>query len=95
MFNHYSYSASSSPMPAEMLPGPSERDRLDNLIGQALLDPGIRDRLLVQHDPALLDSFDLSEDTRRWLAGLHVGSLKEFAQAIVSAPRPYRLSESF
>jgi hypothetical protein len=67
----------------------SERDRLDNLMGLALLDQNVLDRLLVKRDPALLDAFDLSEDTRHRLAAVQVGSLKEFAQAIVAATSSY------
>ncbi len=67
---------------------PSERDGLDTLFGQALLDQGIRDRLLVQRDPTLLDALGLSEDTRRWLASVQASTLTEFAQAIVDGSRP-------
>ena len=69
---------------------PSERDRLDNLMGLALLDQAIHDRLLVSRDPALLDAFDLSEDTRRRLASIQASTLKELAQAIVAASISYR-----
>jgi hypothetical protein len=71
-------------------PSQSERDCLDNLMGQALLDQGVRHRLLVQRDPTLLDALDLSEDTRRWLASVQASTLKEFAQAIVAESTPYR-----
>ncbi len=71
-------------------PSQSERERLDNLMGLALLDQSVRDRLLVKRDPALLDAFDLSEDTRRRLAAVQAGSLKELAQAIVAASISYR-----
>lgn len=72
----------------------SERDRLDKLMGLALLDQGVRHRLLVQHDPKLLDAFDLSEDTRRWLATVQASTLKEFAQAIVAEAMPHREREA-
>lgn len=68
----------------------SERDRLDNLMGLALLDHDVQDRLLVQHDPSLLDAFNLSDDTRQWLGSIQVSSLKELAQAIVAASMPHR-----
>jgi hypothetical protein len=68
----------------------SERERLDDLMGLALLDRDVRERLIVQHDTSLFDAFGLSEDTRQWLASLRVNTLKEFAQAIVAASNPYR-----
>lgn len=68
--------------------GKSERDRLDNLMGLALVDQKIRDRLLVQHDPSLLDDFDLSDDTRHLLISVGAHSLREFAQAIIKAAVP-------
>ncbi len=68
----------------------NEREQLDSLMGLALLDPGVRDRLLVQHDPALLDAFDLPDDTRQALSNIHASTLKEFAQAVVAASNPYR-----
>jgi hypothetical protein len=67
----------------------SERERLDNLIGLALLDQGVQDRLLVQRDPALLNALDLSDDTRHWLTTIQAATLKEFAQAIVAGSVPY------
>jgi hypothetical protein len=68
----------------------SERERLDDLMGLALLDQDVRERLIVQHDTSLFDAFGLSEETRHWLASLRVNTLKEFAQAIVAASNPYR-----
>ncbi|HVO70342.1 MAG TPA: hypothetical protein VMT24_09870 [Aggregatilineaceae bacterium] len=68
----------------------SERERLDNLMGLALLDQDVHERLLVQRDPSLLDAFDLSEDMRRSLSTIQASTLKEFAQAIVAALMPYR-----
>ena len=68
----------------------SERERLDDLMGLALLDKDFRERLIVQHDASLLEPFGLSDETRQWLATLRVTTLKEFAQAIVAASNPYR-----
>ncbi|MHB8627237.1 MAG: hypothetical protein ACYDBJ_17875 [Aggregatilineales bacterium] len=68
----------------------NEHERLDNLMGLALLDPTVHDRLIVQHDPALLDGFDLSADTRYWLSSIKANTLKEFAQAIIAASNPMR-----
>ena len=69
--------------------GQSERDRLDNLIGLALLDRGVHDRLIVRRDRSLLDDFELSQDTRDRLTAINANSLREFAQAIVSESVPY------
>ncbi|SRR5258708_15811869 len=67
---------------------PSERERLDDLLGLALLDPGVRERLLVQRDPSLLEAFNLSNDTQQSLANARVSTLQEFAQTIVAAAIP-------
>ena len=67
-----------------------EHERLDNLMGLALLDSTIYDRLIVQRDPTLFDAFDFSADTRRWLSSIKAHTLKEFAQAIVAASNPIR-----
>ena len=74
---------------------PSERERLDNLIGQALLDQDVSHRLIVQRDPTLLDAFGLSDDTRQWLATIQATSLKEFAQAIVAGSQRIMAGPSF
>ena len=67
----------------------SERDHLDDLVGQALIDQHIQDRLLSQRDPSLFEAFDLSDETRRWCATVHASTLKEFAQAIIAAATPH------
>lgn len=66
----------------------SERERLDDLLGLALLDNNFCEQLVVKRDPSLLRTFDLSEDTQQWLVGIQASTLKEFAQAIVAAT-PY------
>ena|SRR5579859_6904625 len=66
----------------------SERERLDDLVGQALLDQEVHDRLLIQRDPSLFDTFNLSDETRRWCATVQANTLKEFAQAIIAAAMP-------
>ena len=45
----------------------SEHERLDNLIGLALLDSKICEQLVAKRDPALLSAFGLSEQTQTWL----------------------------
>jgi hypothetical protein len=60
-----------------------ERRRLDNLMGAALLDHGVRERLLTERDDSLLAAFDLSEETQAWLRNIQANSLDELASAIV------------
>lgn len=61
-----------------------ERARLDNLMGLALLDAHVCDRLLKDRDESLMKAFGLSHQTQAWLRALKVTSLVELAQAIVS-----------
>ncbi len=61
-----------------------ERQRLDNLMGLALLDEDVRERLVNKRDDSLLAAFGLSEATRGWLRAIRANSLDELAQAIVS-----------
>ena len=68
----------------------TERERLDNLLGLALLDNKVCDQLVTQRDPSLFGAFDLSESTRRWLISLKASTLKELAEAIVAASNSYR-----
>jgi hypothetical protein len=63
----------------------SERQRLDNLIGMALLDTGVREQLVTKRDDGLLSAFGLSQETKDWLKALKVSSLVELAEAIASA----------
>jgi hypothetical protein len=68
----------------------SERERLNNLIGLALLDDKICDRLVTKRDPDLLSTFGLSEQAQKWLIGIEAATLKDFAQAIAAATNlPY------
>jgi hypothetical protein len=62
-----------------------ERELLDNLIGEALMDTKLCDRLVTRRDPTLLSSIGLSEETQSWLMGIQASSLNDFAQAIVAA----------
>lgn len=61
-----------------------EKRRLDNLMGLALLDDDVRDKLVAKRDRSLYDAFGLSAETQAWLSRLKVGSLTELAQAIVA-----------
>lgn len=59
-----------------------ERKRLESLLGLALLEPSICDRLLKDHDEALLNEFGLSEETKQWLKMLKADTLLDLAEAI-------------
>lgn len=61
-----------------------ESRRLDNLMGVALLDEDVSQRLVTDRDDTLLASFGLSKETRVWLRGVPATSLVELADAIVS-----------
>ena len=58
------------------------RERLDTLLGAALVDADVRRRLLDDHDESLLADFAIPEETRVWLRGLNAASLTELAQAV-------------
>jgi hypothetical protein len=68
----------------EFVMSQDERQRLDHLMGIALLDNDVCDRLVNQRDDSLLSAFGLSEDTQKWLGTIKADSLVELAQAIVS-----------
>ena len=61
-----------------------EKQRLDNLMGIALLDTEVRERLVNKRDKSLLTSFGLSQETQNWIREINATSLIELAQAIVS-----------
>jgi hypothetical protein len=64
-----------------------ERRRLDNLMGLALLDEDVCDRLLIARDESLMSAFGLSDATQAWLRAIEANSLVELAQAIVAGPQ--------
>src|SRR5258708_38944389 len=66
----------------------SDRDHLDNLVGHALIDQDIHDRLLRHRDPSLFDVFKVSDETRNWCATVQASTLQEFAEAIIAAATP-------
>ncbi len=65
-----------------------EQQRLNNLMGLALLDTSICDQLLNKHDDSLLNAFDLSAETKAWLRSIEASNLVELAEAIVSKLGP-------
>ena len=60
-----------------------EREKLDRLIGSAMLDSETYNRLVVERDAALFEEFALSPVSRHFISGLQTVSLAEIADAIV------------
>lgn len=67
--------------------GKEESKRLDNLMGLALLDEDIRNRLVKERDASLFAAFELSSQTQAWLRSIKATSLTEFAAAVVAGPK--------
>lgn len=63
--------------------GKDEEQRLDHLMGVALMDEKVCKRLLQDRDDSLLEKFELSESTRRWLRTIEAKTLADFAKAIL------------
>lgn len=61
-----------------------EKQRLDNLMGIALLDEDVRKRLVHDRDSSLFTAFGLSKETQNWLRAIPATTLFELAKAIVS-----------
>ncbi len=59
-----------------------EKLGIDRLMGSALLDDGLRERLVSKRDISLMASFGLSRDTQNWLGSIEANSLEELAQEI-------------
>ncbi len=64
--------------------GKEEKRRLDHLMGTALLDAEVHNRLVYERDSSLLTAFGLSKETQSWLRTVEANSLTELAQAIVA-----------
>ncbi|HVU14363.1 MAG TPA: hypothetical protein VHD90_23960 [Phototrophicaceae bacterium] len=59
-----------------------EKNRIDRLMGSALLDDSLCDRLVNKRDASLMASFGLSSETQSWLSAIKATSLEELAQEI-------------
>jgi hypothetical protein len=59
-----------------------DRERLDALLGAALVDAEVRQRLLSGQCASLMADFAIPEETQVWLRGIKTASLTELAQAI-------------
>ena len=60
----------------------NEQKRLDNLMGVALLDAEICERLLSGSDDTLMSAFGISEETKSRLRSVQATSLTDLAQAL-------------
>ena len=65
-----------------------ERKRIDQLLGSALLNGVICQKLIEERDETLLDAFGLSEDTKNLIRSVEAKSISELAAAIVSSYSP-------
>lgn len=63
----------------------TEQEKIDHMMGLALIDQDVRQRLVKERDDSLLSAFGLSDATRNWLRLLKADSLDELAQAIVAS----------
>ncbi len=68
----------------------NERERLDDLLGLALLDKDLCEQLVLKRDTSLLAAFGLSENTQQWFSRIKASTLKELAQAILAASSPHQ-----
>lgn len=60
-----------------------DMQRLNKLMGLALLEPSVSDLLLHHRDERLMTEFGITFPVREWLKQVRAGSLVELAQAIV------------
>lgn len=67
----------------EYLSTKDERKRLDHLLGMALLDDKICQRLVDDRDESLFIAFGLSEPTRQWIRRIDAQSLSDLARAVI------------
>ena len=61
-----------------------EREKLDRLVGAAMLDSAVYKRLISEQDSALFDEYELSRASRDLICTIDASSLTELAEAIVS-----------
>lgn len=65
---------------------PTERASIDALLGAALLDKELCERLVNGRDTALLTANGLSLPVQRWLKSLPASNITEIAQAVIYHP---------
>ena len=64
----------------------TERASIDVLLGTALVDQAVCDRLVHKRDTAFLTANGLSLPVQRWLKNLSATSIAEIAQAVTYHP---------
>jgi len=63
-----------------------ERASIDALLGTALVDQAVCERLIHKRDTAFLTANGLSQPVQRWLKNLSASSIAEIAQAVIYHP---------
>jgi hypothetical protein len=61
-----------------------ERHKVDQLLAAAMLDQTTARRLLFEHDAALFATYELSEETQRWLSSSNAPTLNDLARQLVA-----------
>lgn len=64
-----------------------EQKRVDQLLGIALLDPTVCNRLVDERDESLLNAFELSEGTKQWFRKVNANTLYDLAEAVLQTFR--------
>jgi hypothetical protein len=64
----------------------TERASIDTLLGTALVDQAVSERLVQKRDTAFLTANGLSLPVQRWLKNLSANSIAEIAQAVIYHP---------
>lgn len=62
-----------------------DREGINQLIGAALLDATLEQRLLHKQDDSLFATCSISAEAQRWLSTVRATSLAEFAQQVVGS----------
>lgn len=62
----------------------SEKQKLDRLLGSALLDQNLCRRLVAERDDSLLSEYGISTETQNWLRVVPADSLADLARAVSS-----------
>lgn len=71
----------------------NDREKLDRLIGAAILDSTVYERLIDRQDTALFDEYELSQVTRALICTVRASTLTELADAIVSFEERFAVTE--
>lgn len=63
----------------------AEMEKLNHLVGSALIDRKLCNRLVVQRDSRLREEFNLKAATWAYIAALHAPTLEDLCEAILQA----------